>query len=168
MLPDPSICSMHYWASRVQADERLSREPDPEEEPDDDSGDGNIEPDGVGPAGDSPVTVEPTKGREGQGIQDQGKRDGGKDDVGNQNGKINHSNRTGAVEWGIPMQGVVGEIAGQKGCGGEGCGNHGDHVSLLLRVANEPYPKYDSSCAGCVAGGIKMGQPGEAICPAIL
>ncbi len=81
---------------------------------DDDSGDGDVEPDWQCPTGDSPVPLEPSPESPDQG--DQGQRDNGSDQywVGDQDREVERANPTSTFKRDGADLIVIGEIRDQK------------------------------------------------------
>lgn len=98
---------------------------------------GDVEPDGIGPLGYFLVGEELARGGEEQGPGDEGHHHHGENDVGDEYEEIDGPNPALACKFGVALKIVINEIADEKGGGSHGGGYHHGRVLFLQASLNE-------------------------------
>ncbi len=106
-------------------------------EVDDDSGDGDVEPDGEGVAGELLVGGEASGEGEEKGDEDEGQCNHGEQDVGGEELPVEGPPGAEAVEMGVAVESMVGDVADEEGRRKDERGEHGIAVFENLPVADE-------------------------------
>lgn len=128
---------------------------------DDDSGDGDVEPDGEGVSGKAFMCGEASGEREKKSNEDERECDDGEEDVGEQELPVEGPPGTEAVEVGFAVEGEVGEIGDEEDGGEEEGREHCGAMELDVPFSDVAIALDEGKGGEAVEYGVEQGQGTE-------